>query len=138
MNTLTMALAAALLAGSAPEKVSGEMDQKLDLRGYWVGTWEDATTPKGGVRMKAEQLGDSFSFAKDPDILIFACLPMEDEGRGRMTLEDDAPSVFLGIYRQTGDRLLICLGTNGLNRPTSFRPGKGQSLLTLYRVRRGN
>jgi hypothetical protein len=38
MSTLTMALAAALVAGSAPEKVSGETRQFLDLPGNWKGT----------------------------------------------------------------------------------------------------
>ena len=43
MGTLTMALAAALLAASAPEKVSGETTRGLDFRGEWEGTWQHSS-----------------------------------------------------------------------------------------------
>lgn len=41
MSALAMILTAAIVVpGDVPEKVLGEIEQRLDLSGEWEGTWE--------------------------------------------------------------------------------------------------
>jgi hypothetical protein len=40
MTALAMVLAAGMVLGDGPEKVSAEMERGLDLSGEWEGTWQ--------------------------------------------------------------------------------------------------
>jgi hypothetical protein len=61
---------------------------------------------------------------------------ISDEGAGRFHLMVDEVG-HLGIYKQDGDRIVICYQTESKGRPMSFRAGDGQHLLILYRVKPG-
>jgi hypothetical protein len=139
MSALAMILTAAMMVpGDGPEKASGEIArerQPLDLSGEWEGTLQDATTPKGGIKMKAKMLAEDFYYSKEPDLRFYRGLAeVYDEGAGRMRFEPEAGKI-LGIYQQDGDRVIMCIGDANGNRPDSFRIGKGQQLLILHRVK---
>ena len=136
MSVLAMILTAAMTVPmNGPEKVSGEIEQRLDLRGEWEGTWQDATTGKGGVKAKAEMLADDFYCAKEPNLTFFRGFAEPyDEGAGKMRFELEAGDM-LGIYQQDGDRVILCLGEVSGTRPDSFQVRKRRILLILHRVK---
>jgi hypothetical protein len=133
MSTLVMALAAGLTLGSSPEPVSMEFEQRLDMRGEWEGTEKGTCIvgkPYSGEILLVGQMmtltcrvGDGLAITKKSCKFV-------DEGPGTLRTPWG-----LGIYRQNGDRLLICFSKDGRPRPTSFRAGNGQVLLTLRRVK---
>jgi hypothetical protein len=116
MSTFVL-LAAGVVAGSGTEKVSAEVDQRLDLRGEWVVIWEDAS----GRRREDETPG------------IVDLGPVVDEGRGKFRLQVGGED-HLGIYTWEAGRLLLTFGPASQGRPTSYRGGEGQFLFILRRV----
>jgi hypothetical protein len=116
-SAFAMVLVAAMaVPGIGPEKVSGEMDQGLDLRGEWEALW-----------WNDEGIISWFCF----DAL---CFDVVDEGRGKLraTMWQGRQ---LGIYQRQGDQLNICLRDAEDGRPTSFKGGDGQDLFILHRVK---
>jgi hypothetical protein len=133
MSTLVMALAAGLALGSGPEAVSAEMEQPLDLRGEWKGTWISSSGQCYEVRLVehgacARRLPRG---KEGPEYLWWAA---SDEGKGKLQMVW-VTAGSLGIYEQDGDRVRLCVRDAGSGRPTSFRGGSGQHLLTLCRVK---
>jgi hypothetical protein len=124
MGTLTMALAAALVAGSGPEKVSGEMRQRLDLSGEWKGEVRVSRDHAFPVSLRGGQLTGS-RLGKEGRRFV-----VTDQGSGNflVTGHDE----YLGIYKWEQDRLILCFG---YERPSSFQSSDVQALLTLRRVR---
>src|SRR5262249_54447851 len=109
-SALVMVLMAAMaVPGNGPEKVSGEVEQRLDLRGEWEGHC-----------FYMSDKGDSppvHFTCKEPRILIgedcfVEGIELVDEGQGRVKITRTAgvlnqqPSN--GIYRHDGNRLLMC------------------------------
>ena|SRR5262245_33573684 len=140
-SALAMVLMAAMaIPGNGPEKVSGEVEQGLDLSGKWEAI---CYRPGGGVlRGQAsisEEGGLSISGQQGParrggqGRFHIAFGKVIDEGSGHIRSQN---SLGIGIYKQEGDRLLICFGYDK-HRPTSFRAGDGQFLLILRRVKPG-
>jgi hypothetical protein len=135
MSALAMILTAAMaVPGDGPESVTGEVarSQPLDLRGEWRGTVRNyyglyATVQVGGGRLKSEDKTMPGGFAADCPVSF------TDEGNGqlRMRLNDD--QIYLGIYRQEGDRLIACFSRE--HRPSEFRLAEKQGLIILHRVK---
>jgi hypothetical protein len=118
MSAFVMVLAAGMAVGSGPEPVSAEVKPPLDLRGEWEGTLEhfdgqEARLVRGAVNPQYVDEGD---------------------GKFRLRVRGRA-SVCLGIYRQEGDRVILCFGRPGEERPTSFQGGHGQEPIILHRVK---
>jgi hypothetical protein len=117
MSTFVL-LAAGVVAGSGTERVSAEVEQRLDLRGEW-GTviWEDSR----GRRREVQDLG------------TIDLGPVVDEGRGQFRLRMDGED-HLGIYHWEADRLLLTFRPASQGRPSCYRVGEGQFLFILRRV----
>jgi hypothetical protein len=134
MSTLVLVLATAMVVpGSGPEKVSGEMEQGLDLRGEWEGVWKSDTD-----EYEVHQIGGkgAWSYRRLPRGKrgpIYLTPDVADEGKGRLRLMWGVPC--LGIYEQDGDCVTICFRDARKGRPTSFRAGDGQHLLIIHRVK---
>jgi hypothetical protein len=90
-SALAIILAAGMAVGNGPEKVSGEREQWLDLRGEWEGTLMHGIG-QGSILIREG---------------IWCLNNMTDEGRGELRV-GRGESRWLGIYRQDGDRLIIC------------------------------
>jgi hypothetical protein len=138
MGTLTMALAAALLAGSGPEKVSGETVQRVDLRGAWSGTWQDwdgshrnATLYNDGVQYPSER-GLTGKSAGDDHILFIPVDWIVDDGNGRFHILHWGQ---LGVCEIQGDQLSLCFGPASRGYPRALQGGSGQNLILLHRSR---
>jgi hypothetical protein len=134
MSAFVLVLAAGVVS-SGPEVVSGEVEQRLDLRGKWEGTW---VTPSDVAPYKVIIEKNQFRwFYPDGD---GGCVYWDasDEGTGRLRITWHHASGLGGIYRQDGDRLLICFRI-GEGRPTDFRFGRNpdQCVLTLRRIKPG-
>jgi hypothetical protein len=140
MSALAMILTAAMMVpANGPEPVSGEIaePERLDLSGEWEGSWHDASTPKGGLKMRAELLAGDFYCAKEPNLLFFrGFAEAHDEGAGKMRFDPEAGDM-LGIYQQDGDRVILCIGVANGPRPDSFQVREGRILLILHRVKLG-
>jgi hypothetical protein len=134
MSAFAVVLVAGMAVGSGPEKVSVGVEQRLDLRGRWEGVWLDeagreweATSENGAV------FGDTLAFVR-----FIRARDVADEGAGRVRVfYPRVGSPALGIYQVRGDCFLICFREARLGRPTAFRGGDGQNLITLRRVRPG-
>ena len=134
MSTLVMVMAAGMMPGDGPEKVSGEIVQGLDMRRLWEGLWIDSD----GIWRKAELnlrecelIGERLPGQIPGDISqTLGFLSIKDDGAGHIRLGDD-----LGIYNQDNTCLIICFRDHRKGYPTSFRGGNGQNLLILRRVR---
>jgi hypothetical protein len=135
-SALAMILAAGMtVPGIGPERVSGEIEQGLDLPGDWEGLWwldgrveiVRAVSDRevlGGVRMK---------LGADPGIFFFI-YDLTDEGNGRLRGKWNLSGIH-GIYQQDGEELVLCLGEITRSRPKSFRADDGQHLLILRRIK---
>jgi hypothetical protein len=132
MTALAMILAAGMAVGSGPEKVSGEVEQGLDLRGEWEGT--SPCPPKSDcvVRFVKNKLN-----IYDPSTKCSIGFTVIDEGGGRLRLPLTRVRGLLGIYRyQDHDHLHICFSANETgHRPTSFHVGNDRMYLILHRVK---
>ncbi|HTU17553.1 MAG TPA: hypothetical protein VMG10_05770 [Gemmataceae bacterium] len=59
-----------------------------------------------------------------------------DEGRGKLTMTRDWDGVvYLGIYRQEGERLILCFQAAYAGRPVGYRENDWAALLMLHRVK---
>lgn len=127
MSALAMILTATMaVVGNGPEKVSDEVEQRLDLKGEWEGTWNTHLGKRFLIRLTPTEF--HLDNGETTGVLRY---PMSDEGNGKLRFRGR-----LGIYQQDGDRLLICLAKTRTNqRPTSFRIDEGQHLLLLHRVK---
>jgi hypothetical protein len=141
MDAMSSALAIVLTAamavpGNGPERVSGEMEQGLDLRGEWEGIWWHGSDCAGVAEwsdgMIMGRFGDSPCFL----FLFLNWCFIKDEGDGRCLYENfPGDRDRLGIYEQDADRLVICIGRTDKRRPSSFTTGDDRHLLILHRVK---
>jgi hypothetical protein len=133
MSTLAMILAAMIVPGNGPEKVSGEVSERelraLDLHSEWRGAMY---SPPDTIESVAIKGGHLLFLARGRDVgHLFVCTE-KSEGTFRVRWSDET---CLGIYRYEEGRLLLCLSEAGNDRPTSFKIGDGQYLLILHRVK---
>lgn len=128
MSALAMILAAGMVLSDGPERVSGEMEQGLDLRGEWEGALSDNT----GIT-KTTVRRTSLVLHLDRGLTSLSW-EVEDEGQGKLRMRFNGAR-YLGIYHQEGDRLIICFGCPNGPRATSLRTEHYQHLFTLHRVR---
>ena len=130
-SVLAMVLMAAMaIPGNGPEKVSGEMEQELDLSGEWKGVWS-VNEPGWGAGNDVARLAKG----KLNDCVLGRVV---DEGHGRCRFHlDDV--LCLGIYRQDGGCLVICFRYACSERgyPRTFETGGKRHLLILHRVKPG-
>ena len=134
-SALAMVLTAAMaVPASGPEKVSAEMEQGLDLRGEWEGVWWNASHEAGQVEWTRDGwITGKFSYNR---FQYLHCDMIRDEGAGQFRYERfDGDREVFGIYRQDGDRLVLCIGRTGAGRPASFTPDDHRCLLILPRVK---
>lgn len=139
MSALAMILTAAMaVPGDGPEKVSGEIaeQQRLDLRGEWKGKLSKYDRKYGeiaakvhlsGGRLKAEDNAKPDEFVADVPVSFI------DEGDGKFRLRLDEDQLYLGIYRQEGDRLIACFGDK--HRPNEFKLTERRGLIILHRAK---
>jgi uncharacterized protein (TIGR03067 family) len=140
-SALAMALMAAMaVPGNGPEKVSEEVEQRLDLRGEWEGVFVD----RDGKEQHGK-LGGAFFQTENAWVLLGT---IKDEGNGKFRFSvPDCPAWFdePGIYRQDGGRLTLCWHNPSIwhkewgskPRPSRFKWGDDQCLLILHRVKPG-
>jgi hypothetical protein len=128
-STLGMVLMAGMVVpGNGPEKVSEGMEQGLDMRGEWEGTWDNHV----GKMMRVKLTQDTIHMDTGA-VIISVKNSIIDEGNGKLSYEG-----VLGLYQQDGERLLICIGFPETNqRPNSFRKDEWKNLFILHRVKPG-
>jgi hypothetical protein len=132
MSAFVLALAAGMAADTGPEMVPGEAVERLDLCGVWEGTWDSRKGRPSHVTVSSAGL------FPQPNSMPIIPWKLRDEGGGNLQIEiPDSGVTYLGIYRQEKDRVFISLRFAAEGRPTSFRIGGAQSLLTLRRVKPG-
>lgn len=130
MSALAMILTAAMVVpGDGPEKVSGEMARErktLNLKGQWK-----AVLYGHGPVFQGEATVVDREFRVRAGKFVFIFGEAVDEGDGNLRMCGR-----LGIYKQDGDQLRICLShPNGFPRPTSFKAENRQCLIELTRIR---
>jgi hypothetical protein len=133
MSALAMILTAAMLvSGDVPEKVLGEVEQGLDLRGEWGGFSPSADLPidVSGGKLRFRGGGAGISNYMVP-------WKVADEGNGKIRIKFQGSEPVLGIYKWRGDEVDICYAYANRPRPTSFEPGEGRTVLILHRVQPG-
>jgi hypothetical protein len=122
MSALTIILTAAMVVpGDGPEKASGEIKepQRLDLRGDWLLTYSG-----GSYEMNGEEFIRSHK--------------LRDEGKGRVRMIvtfQGTEYPLLGIYRQDGERILMCVRYADHGRPMRFQDGDYRILVIFHRVK---
>lgn len=143
MSALAMILTAAMMVpgdGSGWEKTFAEVvaaPAPLDLRGEWKGrvlvkdkeneSEVEVTITNGRMQVQSE----GRSVGGDLEVLF------NREGKVRFKW---ATKTCHGIYRQEGDRFVLCLQQDdkyGAGYPTSFRAGTDQTLSIFHRVKPG-
>jgi hypothetical protein len=130
MTTLVLVLAAGMaVPGIGPEKVSGEIEQGLDMRGEWRGTLRDSRDDWKTADL-ATLRGDKLTLPAYNNGFVFE---ITDEGKGRIRILWGI-DVFLGIYDQRGDYLVFSFRKEKYGRPASFKAEHGR-LLILHRVK---
>ncbi|HWG45449.1 MAG TPA: hypothetical protein VN688_21985 [Gemmataceae bacterium] len=130
-SALAMVLMATMaVPGNGPEKVSGEMEQWLDLSSEWKGIRRGSLVEEhiGLINGRLVELVNQFALPLGEKVID------EGGGRFRVRLWDKD---FLGIYCQEGTKLTICFRYAHEGYPTSFEVGKHQPLLILHRVKPG-
>ncbi len=135
MSILGLSLAAALIVGDVPTRVSSEFAEKLVLRGTWEGT-----SPDGHSDMRLRISGRSLNHRDDGGRRLGCGVNVIDEGDGKFCMELEAfgkaDRKLLGIYQSRGNGYLICFREASKGRPTRFRADDG-CLLILRRVNPG-
>jgi hypothetical protein len=137
MSTLVLVLAAGMTVPSiGPEKVSGEIEERLELSGKWEGNVSHhegisiSALLEGGRLVEWEWLGNGPRIAANHQSSVW------DEGSGRFRLNLDGER-YIGIYKWSSDGVMLCFRLAERGRPTSFRAGNGQHRLILRRVPSG-
>jgi hypothetical protein len=130
MSAFVLLLAAGLAPGDSPEAAAGEVEQRLNLRGRWAGAWYGDGGP---LKVRMDD-GNLTVFTSNGLPCFGGPLRMTDEGVGRCCCVVADRVSLPGIYRQEGDRLLICFRWPRASRPASFWGGDSQVLLILRRV----
>ena len=133
-SALAMILAAGMTVPSiGPEKVSGEIEERLELSGKWEGNVSHhegisiSALLEGGRLVEWEWLGNGPRIAVSYQVSISGV-----PGRFRLILNGER---YVGIYKRSSDTVILCYRLAGRGYPTSFRAGDGQHLLTLRRVK---
>jgi hypothetical protein len=130
-SALAMILAAGIaIPGDGPGKVSGEVEQELDLRGEWEGTLRNYHGVRSRFRFGN---GEVVVINDQMQEVMGARLSFTDEGKGKVRLRLNGDQVYLGIYRQEGDRFFSCFSSD--QRPTDFRLTKERCLIDMHRVK---
>ena len=124
-------MAAMVIPGNGPEKVSGEVKQGLDLSGEWEGSWDRGT----GLIYKANLRENRLVGKRGNGSIHFPRFIVEEDGEGAIRVTVGGGGVCKGIFRCEGDHVLICFRNSHTLRPTSFQAGHGQELLILHRVK---
>jgi hypothetical protein len=102
-SALAMVLAAGMTVGSGPEKVSGEIEQRLDLRGEWEGTYQVIGGPTWHARLGGGFLAVQTEVARSRLAIRFV-----DERNGKLRMGwGGRPPLTLGTYKQEGDRVVL-------------------------------
>jgi hypothetical protein len=124
MGTLTMALAAVLVAGSAPEKVPGETRQVLDMRGEWEGAFFlDRDSFHCRLARNTLYLQNAFAMKSFP-------IRFSNAGEGKLIVGLADLPLALGVWQQRGDCVIV-----------SFRcqvRGEAMVVLELHRLKPHN
>lgn len=137
-STLAMILATGMtVPGIGPEKVSGEIEQRLDLRGKWEGYHFLLGGEFCRVKLQGEELRVELSDGR----YVTHEIEFTDKGRGSVHIILAVGGVvtfrYRGVYRYEGDRLVICYGKPGISKDTSFSAEIGQHFLIIRRVKSG-
>jgi hypothetical protein len=141
MSTLVMLLAAGMaIPGNGPEKVSAEMEERLDLRGVWEGVYQRKGKSAPVRLLPAQELDRELgplvqiSCARGC-VETFNLGTVTDEGNGRLKFHNGR--FLLGIYKWDENLLFICCRDTDESRPTSVHGRDDQVLLILHRVKPG-
>ena len=112
MSALAMILTAAMaVPGSGPEKVSIDMERRLDLRGEWQGTLRTKQDEVYRVRIDRKLM---LIESSEGITRAFSTSNLIDEGCGKLLYRGR-----LSLYRQEDNLLLICVG-DANRRPSSI------------------
>jgi hypothetical protein len=131
-SALAMILTTAMtVPGNGPEMVSGEMEQRLDLRGEWEGSLDSGAALIYKANLRENRLVGRRGIGS----IQFPRFLVEEDGKGTIRATLGSGRVVKGIYRWEGDRVLICFRWSDSLRPTSFRADNLQWLLILHRVK---
>jgi hypothetical protein len=137
---MSSALAMVLMAGMAvpgngPKKVSGEVEQGLDLSGEWKGVCR-YRNPGEETKSAEVHLKDGKLHLKLPSgfsaTFLYAVI---DEGGGKFCLGLDYRS-YVGIYKWERDHIVLCIRSPNLGYPVVFEPKGDQNLQNLYILHR--
>jgi hypothetical protein len=131
MSALAMVLAAGMAIVHGPEKVSAEVGQ--DLSGEWRGTLRRCNGRERTVTAFFEDDKLSITMHHENGTTRTATYIVINEGKGHLRLSSKV-STRLGIYQQERESLTICYRKAKYGRPTTFRPGDRQMLVTLRRI----
>jgi hypothetical protein len=138
MSTLVMVLTAAMVVpGDGPERLSWEIEQGLDLSGEWEGIWWFHTDGQLQVTSRGSRLVGTRKPGVDGWVgsSIDTCNFIDDSHGKLSGTWDLSGAEIRGIYRQDGERLILCFSKAPHSRPTSFEVGGNQHLLLLHRVK---
>jgi hypothetical protein len=104
-SALAMVLMTAMtVPGNGPEKVSGEVEQRLDLSGEWEGTWR-----LGKGKLLDARLSGGNLTVQDNAILVMRTIRFLDEGNGKGRLSCGGGSFIPATYeyKQSEDHVII-------------------------------
>jgi hypothetical protein len=130
MSAFVMVLAAGMALSNGPEGVSAAIESPLDLRGEWYGQFP---VPPCGKPLAVTVTRETVLFHPTGDTVSWQVL---DEGGGRCRIQSSG-KMYLGIYRRTGDHLLLCFRLASLPRPAAFGMADDQIFLRLDRTKPG-
>jgi hypothetical protein len=132
MSALAMILMAAMVVpGDVPEKVSGEVSSvEKALLGEWKGTWE----VNGKVLEVQMEIEKGWVGYLSIGVCARSRTEITDVGSGKFKLRWFS-TTYLGIYKQEEDKVVLCLrrASRG-GYPTSFRAEDRQELYILHRI----
>ena len=132
-SAVAMVLVTAMaIPGSGPEKLSGETERGLDLRGHWRVTYSCISGQTDKWLAIVE--GGHFNLRSEDKTLTINYGEVRDEGCGDIRWTG-GPRELLGIYRQDGDQVIVCLREANSGRPTSFSTKDNQDIMILRRVK---